>query len=46
VAELLGTELGWGETRRAREVEAYLEMARREYSVAVSSGVDASHGVG
>jgi len=34
VAELLGTELGWGETRRAREVEAYLEMARREYSVA------------
>ena len=32
VAELLGTELGWGETRRAREVEAYLEMARREYS--------------
>jgi glycerol-3-phosphate dehydrogenase len=34
VAELLGAELGWGETRRAREVEAYLEMARREYSVA------------
>ena len=34
VAELLGAELGWGETRRAREVEAYLESARREYSVA------------
>ena len=26
VAELLGAELGWGETRRAREVEAYLEI--------------------
>jgi glycerol-3-phosphate dehydrogenase len=34
VAELLGAELGWGETRRAREVEAYLDLARREYSVA------------
>jgi glycerol-3-phosphate dehydrogenase len=34
VAELLGAELGWGETRRAREVEAYLALARREYSVA------------
>jgi glycerol-3-phosphate dehydrogenase len=34
VAELLGAELGWGETRRTREVEAYLELARREYSVA------------
>ncbi len=33
VADLLGTELGWGETRRAREVEAYLTLARREYSV-------------
>ncbi len=38
VAELLGAELGWGETRRAREVEAYLELARREYSVAASTG--------
>ena len=27
VAELLGAELGWGETRQAREVEAYLETA-------------------
>ena len=26
VAELLGAELGWGETRQAREVEAYLEL--------------------
>ncbi len=34
VAELLGTELGWGETRRAREVETYLETACREYAVA------------
>ena len=34
VAELLGTELGWGETRRAREVETYLETAWREYAVA------------
>jgi glycerol-3-phosphate dehydrogenase len=33
VADLLGAELGWGETRRAREVEAYLTLARREYSV-------------
>ena len=33
VAELMGTELGWGETRRAREVEAFLETARREFSV-------------
>jgi glycerol-3-phosphate dehydrogenase len=33
VADLLGAELGWGETRRAREVDAYLTLARREYSV-------------
>ena len=33
VAELLGRELGWGETRRAREVEAYLGTARREFAV-------------
>ena len=38
VAELLGSELGWGETRRAREVEAYLDLARREYSVAAPTG--------
>ena len=38
VAELLGAELGWGETRQAREVDAYLETARREYSVAASNG--------
>lgn len=34
VAELLGAELGWGETRRTREVEAYLASAGREFSVA------------
>jgi glycerol-3-phosphate dehydrogenase len=33
VAALLGAELGWGDTRQAREVEAYLDLARREYSV-------------
>ena len=33
VAELLGRELGWGETRRAREVEAYLGTANREFAV-------------
>jgi len=39
VAELLGAEQGWGETRRAREVEAYLAEACREYAVtAPSSG--------
>jgi glycerol-3-phosphate dehydrogenase len=34
VASLLATELGWDEARQAREVEAYLETARREFSVA------------
>jgi glycerol-3-phosphate dehydrogenase len=34
VAELLGAELGWGETRGAREVESYLQIAGREYAVA------------
>ncbi len=33
VAALLGSELGWGQTRQEREVEAYLETARREFSV-------------
>ena len=33
VAAIMGTELGWGETRQAREVESYLETARREFSV-------------
>jgi glycerol-3-phosphate dehydrogenase len=46
VAELLGAELGWGETRRAREVEAYLELARREYSVAASTGEGARPQIG
>ena len=34
VAELLGGVLGWDEARRAREVEGYLESARRQFSVA------------
>ncbi len=33
VAAIMGAELGWGETRQAREVEAYLATARREFSV-------------
>lgn len=33
VAEIMGAELGWGEARRAREVEAYLASAEREFSV-------------
>jgi len=33
VAELVGAELGWDEERRAAEVEAYLDGARREYGV-------------
>jgi glycerol-3-phosphate dehydrogenase len=33
VAEIMGAELGWGETRQAREVESFLETARREFSV-------------
>jgi glycerol-3-phosphate dehydrogenase len=37
VAELMGGELGWGETRRAREVESFLETARREFSVVGAS---------
>jgi glycerol-3-phosphate dehydrogenase len=33
VAALLGAELGWDEGRRAAEVSAFLDGARREYSV-------------
>ena len=33
VAEIMGAELGWGETRQAREVESFLATARREFSV-------------
>lgn len=33
VAELLGAELDWSADRRAREIEAYLVSAHREYDV-------------
>ena len=33
VAEIMGAELGWGDTRQAREVETFLATARREFSV-------------
>jgi glycerol-3-phosphate dehydrogenase len=33
VAAIMGAELGWDEARRAREVQSYLETARREFSV-------------
>ena len=33
VAEILGAELGWNETRRDREVDAFLESAGREFGV-------------
>jgi glycerol-3-phosphate dehydrogenase len=33
VAEILGTELGWDAERRRIEVGAYLDGARREFSV-------------
>ena len=33
VAEIMGAELGWGETRQAREGETFLATARREFSV-------------
>ena len=33
VAELMAAELVWDAPRQAAEVEAYLEGARREYSV-------------
>ncbi len=34
VAMILGAELGWGEARRALEVQNYLATARREFAVA------------
>jgi glycerol-3-phosphate dehydrogenase len=34
VAEIMGAELGWGQTRRALEVETYRESAAREFAVA------------
>ncbi len=34
VAAILGSELGWGETRQALEVQLYLSSARREFAVA------------
>jgi glycerol-3-phosphate dehydrogenase len=34
VAEILGAELGWDESRRAREVSEFLERANREFAVA------------
>ncbi len=45
VAELLGAELGWGETRQEREVEAYLASTRREFSVAppATAGSGSNH---
>ncbi|HJP88383.1 MAG TPA: glycerol-3-phosphate dehydrogenase/oxidase [Candidatus Limnocylindrales bacterium] len=33
VAQILGDELGWDDARRAREVDAYLDIARREYGL-------------
>lgn len=33
VAEIMGAELGWGDTRQAREVESHLATARREFAV-------------
>jgi hypothetical protein len=34
VAAILGGELGWDEARQASEVAAFLDGARREFSVA------------
>jgi glycerol-3-phosphate dehydrogenase len=34
VAEIMGGDLGWGETRRALEADAYVANARREFAVA------------
>ena len=33
VAQIVGAELGWGESRQRLEVDSYLATARREYSV-------------
>jgi glycerol-3-phosphate dehydrogenase len=38
VAAIMASELGWGETRTALEVETYLASARREFGVAQSAG--------
>ena len=38
VAQILGAELGWGETSQALEVQNYLASARREYSVPSPGG--------
>jgi glycerol-3-phosphate dehydrogenase len=40
VAAILGAELGWDEARREREVQSFLAMARREFSVAPPGGVE------
>ena len=33
VAQIMGSELGWGDTRQVLEVEAYLAVVAREYAV-------------
>jgi hypothetical protein len=33
VAAILGTELGWDEERRGREVDAFLAGAAREFAI-------------
>ena len=38
-AEIMGAELGWGDTRQALEVEAYTSIVAREYSVAAPAPV-------
>jgi glycerol-3-phosphate dehydrogenase len=38
VAAILGAELGWGEARKALEVQIYLASAGREYGVPPSGG--------
>ena len=42
VAQILGAELGWAEARQALEVQRYLVSARREYSVPVPGGPEAT----
>lgn len=34
VARIMGSAMGWGESRQALEVESYLRVSRREYGVA------------
>jgi glycerol-3-phosphate dehydrogenase len=43
VAEIMGAELGWGQSRRALEVETYIGSAAREYAVAAPAS-DANTG--